>query len=146
VWRGRGITACAAVAFIYAVATAGCADAQELDAQAWDSETVEPGLRSLVGVAMADLAMRLQVDPNRIAVVEAEAVVWPDASLGCPQPGMQYRQVPSDGARIRFEVDGSTYDYHAGGDRPEPFLCEPVRSREPEGRLDPDLGDLEQDG
>jgi hypothetical protein len=145
-WRGRGTTACAAVAFICIAATAGCADAQEGGPRVADSDTIEPGLRSLVDVAMGDLAMRLQVDPNQIAVVDAEAVVWPDASLGCPQPGMQYRQVPMDGARIRFEVGGTTYDYHAGGDRPEPFLCEPVRSREPEGRLDPDLGDLEQDG
>jgi hypothetical protein len=144
--RGRRATACAAVAFICVAATAGCADAQDPEHRVRDADTIEPGLRSVVDVAVADLAIRLQVDPNRISVVDADAVVWPDAGVGCPQAGMQYPQVPVDGARIRLEVDGATYDYHAGGDRPEPFLCEPDRSREPEGRLDPDLGDLEQDG
>ena len=102
-------------------------------------------MRSSVEVAVADLAERLEIDPERVTVLGSDPVVWPDASLGCPQPGMQYAQVPVDGARIRLEVDGESYDYHAGGDRPEPFLCDPARAREPEGRIDPDLGDLDED-
>jgi hypothetical protein len=109
-------------------------------------DNVEPGMRSSVELAVADLAERLQVEPERVTVLGADLVVWPDASLGCPEPGMQYAQVPVDGARIRLEVDGVTYDYHGGGDRTEPFLCVPGLARELEGRIDPDLRDLEGDG
>jgi hypothetical protein len=109
-------------------------------------DDVEPGMRTSVEVAVADLAERLRIDPERVTVLGVDPVVWPDAGLGCPQPGVQYAQVPVDGARIRLEADGVTYDYHSGGDRPEPFLCDPARARDPEGRIDPASRDLEEDG
>ncbi len=83
----------------------------------------EPGLAPLLTQAKEDLAQRLSVPVDQIEVLEARAVVWPDASLGCPQPGMKYKQVPMDGALIRLVVDGQVYEYHSGGSR-DPFLCE----------------------
>jgi hypothetical protein len=77
----------------------------------------------LVAQAKDDLAERLSIAVDQIQLVEFRAVVWPDASLGCPQPGVAYKQVPMDGALIRLEVDGQVYEYHSGGSRP-PFLCE----------------------
>ena len=56
-------------------------------------------------------------------MISAEAVVWPDGSLGCPQPGMAYTQVLVEGAKILLWAEGRTWPYHAGGERP-PFLCE----------------------
>ena len=47
-------------------------------------------MEPLVQTAREDLAQRLGVPPGQIEVVEAQAVVWPDASLGCPQPGMAF--------------------------------------------------------
>lgn len=76
-----------------------------------------------VDMAKADLAQRLDVGPEAIEVVLVEARVWPDASMGCPQPGMVYTQVPQDGLLIRLQVEGQIYDYHSGGTR-DPFLCE----------------------
>jgi hypothetical protein len=73
--------------------------------------------------AKEDLAERLSIEVDQIQLVEFRAVVWPDASLGCPQPGMAYKQVPQDGGLIRLEVDGRLYEYHSGGSR-APFLCE----------------------
>lgn len=86
--------------------------------------SVDPDLQPLIDLAVADLAERLGVEPNAIAVAGAESVTWPDASAGCPQPGMAYRQVPVDGALIVLSVDGVEYRYHSGGARPDPFLCE----------------------
>jgi hypothetical protein len=87
------------------------------------SGAVEPGLEPLINLAVKDLAGRLSIAEGEIEVMEAIAVVWPNAALGCPQPGMSYRQVPMDGAMIRLQFDGKVYEYHSGGGR-DPFLCE----------------------
>lgn len=76
-----------------------------------------------VSEAMTDLAGRLGITPAQIEVVSVEAVVWPDGSLGCPQPEMLYPQVLQEGMRIRLAVAGVIYQYHSGGRR-APFLCE----------------------
>ncbi len=44
----------------------------------------------------------------------AEAVTWPDSSLGCPSPGMQYTQALVDGLRVLVRVDGKRYDFRFG--------------------------------
>lgn len=55
-------------------------------------------------------------------VESAEAVTWPDSSLGCPSPGMSYTQALVDGMRVIVTVDGEQYDYRFGsGDQPK--LC-----------------------
>ena len=76
-----------------------------------------------VEAAKADLARRRSVAPDTIRVVEVRDVIWPDPSLGCPQPGMAYKQVPVDGLLIRLESGGQVFEYHSGGSKP-PFLCE----------------------
>lgn len=81
------------------------------------------GAEQLIEQARQDLARRLDLDAAGIEVERAEAVVWPDGSLGCPQPGMVYTQVLQDGYRILLRVDKEIYAYHGGGSR-GPFLCE----------------------
>lgn len=73
--------------------------------------------------AKEDLARRLNFAIDEIKVVETQEVVWPNTSMGCPQPGMRYKQVPQDGLLIRLSVEGQVYEYHSGGSR-APFLCE----------------------
>lgn len=72
---------------------------------------LQPTVRDL---ALADLAAKLGVTPDAITVKSVEPVEWPDASLGCPQPGMMYAQVITPGYRIVLEVNGQSYEYHAG--------------------------------
>lgn len=86
-------------------------------------DTIDDTDNPLVVQAKQDLADRLGVSLEKIEVLSFEAVVWPDASLGCPQPGMEYIQVPMDGALIRLSIEGHEYDYHSGGNRGV-FLCE----------------------
>ena len=83
----------------------------------------DTGLQNLTEKAKEDLAQRLNISIAQISVIEAKAVVWPDASIGCPQPGMRYKQVPEDGALIVLQVNGITYEYHSGGRRGL-FLCQ----------------------
>ena len=73
--------------------------------------------------AIEALATTLSVTAAEIELLEARAVVWPDGSLGCPQPEMMYPQVQVDGIVIRLRAGGKEYQYHGGGRR-EPFLCE----------------------
>ncbi|MFQ5613013.1 MAG: hypothetical protein ACE5H9_12865 [Anaerolineae bacterium] len=77
----------------------------------------------MVAKAKEDLARRLSIGVDQISLREAREVTWPDASLGCPQPGMVYAQVLQDGLLIRLSAGGRIYFYHSGGSR-DPFLCE----------------------
>lgn len=83
----------------------------------------DTSLQNLIERAKEDLSQRLNTVLTQIELIEAKAVVWPDASLGCPQPGMLYKQVPEDGALIVLRVNGITYEYHNGGKRGL-FLCQ----------------------
>lgn len=80
-------------------------------------------LEKIVTEAKNDLAQRLAIDVGQIELLEATSIIWPDGSLGCPQPGMLYTQVQVDGVRLRFRVKDHIYEYHSGGTR-APFLCE----------------------
>jgi hypothetical protein len=72
--------------------------------------------------AMEDLATRLKIERSSIELVRMEEVDWPDGSLGCPQPGMRYKQVVVNGTFIQLRAGGQVYNYHSGNTRP-PFLC-----------------------
>lgn len=68
--------------------------------------------QTLVQRSVDDLAAAVGVAVDDISLMEIEAVEWPDASLGCPQPDMMYAQVITNGYRILLEANGETYDYH----------------------------------
>jgi hypothetical protein len=77
----------------------------------------------LVVFAREDLAKRLGIPVEQIELITMESVTWPDGSLGCPEPGVEYIQVQREGTLIRLRADKHIYQYHSGGGRP-PFLCE----------------------
>lgn len=79
--------------------------------------------RKKVRLAKKDLAHRLSIKVDQINLLEVRQVQWPDSSLGCPQPGKVYKQLPQDGLLIRLEVAGQMYFYHSGGTQ-APFFCE----------------------
>ena len=77
---------------------------------------------SLVQSAIADLRTRLDDPTAAIAIVSVDEVEWPDGSIGCPQPGMQYTQVVISGSRIVLSHVGVLYRYHQARGR-DPFYC-----------------------
>jgi hypothetical protein len=89
-----------------------------------------PALESMVHAAVADAARRARVEPAWVAVVLAEAVTWPDSSLGCPQPGRSSMQVLVPGYRIRLSIGQQQLEYHAGASG-EPFFCPAERATPP---------------
>lgn len=90
--------------------------------RSYPGEEFPAELTGIIGAAADDLAGRLGIDSSSVKVVLVEEVVWSDTSLGCPQPGMSYAQVLTDGMRIVLEAEGALYDYRSGGQR-DPFLC-----------------------
>jgi hypothetical protein len=120
------------------LAMAGCADVPAGDAAPEGSAPVtkaesqaEPGSRqSVINAAIADAASRQAVSADAIEVVSALRVTWPDGSLGCPEPGMQYTQALVPGWRILLRAGGRTLDYHAAANG-HVSLCPPERATEP---------------
>lgn len=77
----------------------------------------DPTLLKLITDAKADLSTRANVGAGSIKVKIAEAVEWPDTSLGCPKPGMMYAQMITPGYKIVLEAGGHEWNYHASMDR-----------------------------
>lgn len=65
---------------------------------------------------------------GRFTVAQAEAVVWSDGSLGCPQPGVVYTQALVDGYLVVLEGEEVRLEYHASQDGGF-VLCSPLRDR-----------------
>ncbi|HWH23456.1 MAG TPA: hypothetical protein VNW68_01035 [Candidatus Limnocylindria bacterium] len=57
------------------------------------------------------LAVEAGVGQDQIAIVRAEQVTWRDASLGCPEPGMMYIQVLTEGYWVVLRVNDQTFDF-----------------------------------
>ncbi len=66
----------------------------------------------MVDRVKAALADQLSVKGETIQLALAQAVIWPDASLGCPRPGTDYIQVQTPGFVISLQAGGETYLFH----------------------------------
>ncbi len=71
-------------------------------------------------VARDDLAKRLQVAPNEIRTVSAVPRTFDDASLGCPEPGVQYAKAVTDGWVLTLRYRNRDYTYHSDSSRAIP--------------------------
>lgn len=91
-------------------------------ASAADSHRLKIDLRSMIQAALADAARRTGRVAAALKVVSAEAVIWPDGSLGCAEPGVMYTMAPVRGYQIYIEVADSVLDYHAS-ERGQLVLC-----------------------
>ncbi len=83
----------------------------------------------------ADLEARSGAARADFVLVRAEAVIWNDGSLGCPQPGMFYTQALVEGFWVVWQVGDRQYDYRAT-QRGTFILCEPSAAGQP-GDLPP---------
>ena len=70
---------------------------------------------SVIEPVVAEVAKLAGVPAGQVTVISAEAVTFPDGSLGCPQPGMAYTQALVDGYKIIAEAGGKTYDFRGTG-------------------------------
>jgi hypothetical protein len=77
----------------------------------------------MLSQVVADLATRINAQPEELEIIGAEAVVWPDGSLGCPKPDQTYTQALVPGYRIVLRYVDKQYDYRAS-ETGYFFLCE----------------------
>ncbi len=80
-----------------------------LEAAATVGEVPEDMMR----IVLEDLTTAENISKEAIIVTRAEAIIWGDGSLGCPQPDQAYTTVNVPGYWIMLEANGRTYDYHA---------------------------------
>ncbi len=72
---------------------------------------------SLVMLAKFDLTLKTGIDIEEIKTTSITKNNFEDASLGVPDPGVEYASVVTPGYIIILEADGETYQYHASGER-----------------------------
>ena len=71
------------------------------------------------------LAGELGVSVADLEVVSATAMTWPDASLGCPQPGKMYAQVLTPGYLVVIrDADGAERRVHTNEDGSSAIVCD----------------------
>jgi hypothetical protein len=75
--------------------------------------------------AGAYLASELGITPQEVTVLTSEPVEWPDASLGCPQPGMMYAQVITPGYSFLLDAAGKQYTIHTDLTGQSVIVCQP---------------------
>lgn len=66
----------------------------------------------MVDLAKADLAKRLSLSPQEIALVKADSVNWSDACLGIHRPGVGCATVIVPGFLILLSARNEVYEYH----------------------------------
>ena len=86
---------------------------------------IHPGTKA----AIDDLTLILGRDADRIGIVKAAQATWPDARLGCPQPGFFYAQVLATGIWLVLSHQGKEFDYRTAGSTA--LLCSQPETVEP---------------
>ena len=76
--------------------------------------------------AKEDLAAQLGVPPDQIKAGLLVPSSWPDTSMGCPEPDVEYPKRETRGFRLMLSYRGSGYTYHTDGQRV--FPCPPIRN------------------
>uniref|UniRef100_A0A7C1JTD7 Uncharacterized protein n=1 Tax=Caldilinea aerophila TaxID=133453 RepID=A0A7C1JTD7_9CHLR len=68
---------------------------------------------NLLEAILADAATRTGLERNALVVLQDEAVVWSDGSLGCPEPDMMYTQALVEGYHVIIQAGDRQLDYRA---------------------------------
>ena len=80
--------------------------------------------RTVAERAVTTLAEELGVPKDKVLVDTVRAVQWSDSSLGCPKPGMAYRDVITPGYKVTLRVDRQVQVVHEAG---QPHVRVPAR-------------------
>ena len=106
------------------------ADVQAQDLPKPVERPLTPGLNGVVEVALNAASKETGLAKSELEVVLAEAVIWPDGSMGCPQPDVVYTQATVPGYRVRVRAGDVLLNYHANS-KGLVFLCPSVSETDP---------------
>lgn len=93
-------------------------------------QPASPAERQMTDLSIENLVRKLNIDAGQVRVIKVSKVIWRDASLGCPKPGIDYIQVETPGYSITLEADGKTYEYHTDESR-RVTLCTSIKASNP---------------
>jgi len=114
----------ALVASTLAAFAAGAQDIRFVPGQG-PADTLNDTERAVALLAIDTLAADLKVAREGIELDTVRAVEWRDSSLGCPRPGVAYRDVINPGHRVTLRVDGQIHVVHES--RNQAFICRQIR-------------------
>jgi hypothetical protein len=117
IWLGRGFVHQAdrirlIVAAILVVLSVACSSSESMPPRPTARERFEWESDPRVQRAISDAARQTGTDQAAVRVVSVEPQDWPNASLGCPKPGIMYAQVITPGLLIVLEAGGRRLEYH----------------------------------
>ncbi len=67
-----------------------------------------------VSAALVHLTDKLDIELASVTIVKVEYKLWPDASLGIPEPGVAYVQALTPGCIVRMQAGDRTFTVHTG--------------------------------
>lgn len=67
-----------------------------------------------VSAALVHLTEELDIELAGVTIVHVEHKLWPDASLGLPEPGIAYVQALTPGCVIQLQAGNRTFTVHTG--------------------------------
>jgi hypothetical protein len=80
------------------------------------TKSADPQLSSYEELARDKVAAQIDAATVDVSVISSQAVQFNDSSLNCPQPGMLYAQVITDGHQVLVSAREKTYDVRITGD------------------------------
>lgn len=87
--------------------------ATEIGGTTMDNSQIPTEAQALTAQAIELVLQRAEINAaEEISVKNVAAREWPNAGLGCPQPGMMYAAVITPGYLIELEANGKTYAVH----------------------------------
>jgi len=106
------------VAILFAtLCGSSCVTAPALMASPHPSVSIPSEAQQAIAQARADAASRTGIEADSWRAVEVTTREWPDAGLGCPEPGKLYAQVLTPGYAITLEARSRRLVYHSGAGR-----------------------------
>ena len=80
------------------------------------TQGVDPVAAELVALARRQVARLYNLPEADVRVIDVASVAWPNAGLGCPQPGASYAAGHHDGYRIVLASGETQYIFHTDFD------------------------------
>jgi hypothetical protein len=77
-----------------------------------NTATTSVPVEKFIALASADLAKRLSIATDQISLINAAPITWPNAALGCPQPGKTYAAGRVPGYQIVLAAQHQQHQYH----------------------------------